>query len=72
MNPDLEYPNGVCLKLQLDSVKDIVGTFKNGTLDGQAKITYLNGARTIANFKNGIYFGLRRDWSSNETLNHVG
>ena len=61
----------VCLQTQLKQVKDIVGTFKNGTLDGPAKITYVCGKKTIANFKNGVYYGLRRDWSSNGTLNHI-
>ena len=61
----------VCLQIQLEQVKDIVGSFTNGTLDGPAKITYVSGKKTIANFKNGVYNGLRRDWSSDGTLNHV-
>ena len=61
----------VCLQIQLEQVKDIVGSFTNGTLDGPAKITYVSGKKTIANFKNGVYYGLRRDWSSDGTLNHV-
>ena len=71
INPDMESPFGVCIDSVKDTVKDIVGTFKNGTLEGVAKISYFDGAKTIANFKNGFYFGLRRDWSSNGTLKHV-
>ena len=71
INPDTEPPFGMCIEMGLDSVKDIVGTFKNGTLEGDAKISFFNGTKTIANFKNGLYFGLRRDWSSNGKLNHV-
>ena len=71
INPAVQPPSDVCLKLGLASVKEVVGTFKNGTLEGVAKITYLDGHKSIANFKNGVYYGHRRDWNSNGTLVQV-
>ena len=65
INPDAENPSDICLKIGLESVEDIVGTFKNGTLQGPAKIKFYNGAKIIANFKDGHFFGLRRDWLPN-------
>ena len=67
----MDHLINVCLQVQLKQVKDIEGSFTNGTLDGPAKITYVSSKKTIANFKNGVYYGLRRDWSSDGTLNHV-
>ena len=52
-------------------MKEVVGTFKNGTLEGVAKITYLDGHKIIASYKNGICYGHRRDWNSNGTLVQV-
>ena len=67
----MDHLINVCLQMQLKQVKDIEGSFTNGTLDGPAKITYVSSKKTIANFKNGVFYGLRRDWSSDGTLNHV-
>jgi antitoxin component YwqK of YwqJK toxin-antitoxin module len=67
----VQPPTDVCLKLGPASVKEIVGTFKDGTLEGVAKITYLDGHKIIANYKNGIVYGHRRDWNSNGTLVQV-
>ena len=52
----VQPPTDVCLKLGPASVKEVVGTFKNGTLEGVAKITYLDGHKSIANFKNHKQF----------------
>ena len=67
----MQPPTDVCLKLGLASVKEVVGTFKDGTLEGVAKITHLDSHKIIASFKNGIYYGHRRDWNSNGTLVQV-
>ncbi len=54
-----------------NNVKSVVGTFANGVLEGPAKLTYEDGSVKIANFKNGFFFGYRRDFGADAELNSV-
>jgi len=59
-------------KLLNQVVTEITGTFKGGVLHGVAKIALENGGIVIANFANGLFDGLRREWSPNGNLAFVG
>ncbi len=72
----LEHFNhlNVCLfrgKFRNAYVKEIVGTFQNGTLNGSGKMTFENGVTIISsNFQNGSCHGLQRIFN-NKTLESV-
>lgn len=54
----------ICLISSLKDIEEIDGNWKNGTLDGIATIRRENGTITIGNFKNGTFYGMKRDWSN--------
>ena len=51
---------------------EIIGTFSQGTLHGNAKITLADGKVVIANYINGMADGFRREWDQNGTLLYAG
>ena len=42
---------------------EVVGTFKNGLLDGQVKLKFSDNSSVIATFENGSQKGLLRNWN---------
>ena len=65
----------VCFKIsnfQGRGVKEIVGTFQNGSLHGLAKVTYLDNALSIGSYKNGKAHGYMRLFDANNTLQDAG
>ena len=42
---------------------EIIGTFKNGLLNGQVKMKFSDNSSTIATFENGSQRGLQRNWN---------
>ncbi len=52
-------------------IKSVVGTFVNGILEGSAKLTFNDGSATIANFKDGFFFGHRRDFGPDKMLSSL-
>ena len=53
-------------------IKDIIGNFKNGSLHGPAKITWVDNSTVISKFKNGYLHGYTRTWNSQGTLIKAG
>ncbi|XP_071749478.1 uncharacterized protein [Lepeophtheirus salmonis] len=49
-------------------IKSIVGTFVNGTIHGNAKVTFLGGNTNILTFNFGVPHGLNRVFNSNKSL----
>jgi len=67
--------SGTCItlsKLLGQDPVEIIGTFVNGVLHGNAKITLSDGKVVISNFANGLADGLRREWDENGNLIYVG
>ena len=66
---------GSCLQVNkingFDPV-EVVGTFSDGLLHGDAKILLEDGSVILSNFKFGLFDGLRRDWDSNGELSFLG
>ena len=65
----------VCFKasdFQGRGIKEIVGTFKNGSLHGLAKVTYMDNAFSIGSYKNGKAHGYRRVFDSKSSLIDAG
>ena len=62
---DLIGNNGV-------SLKEVIGTFKTGSLHGNAKLKWKDKSFSIATFKNGYIHGFQRSWDSNGNLVHAG
>lgn len=63
-----------CLKVGRilgQDIVEVIGTFVNGVLHGNAKFILGDGKVVIANYANGLAFGLRRDWDVNGTLTSV-
>ncbi len=54
------------------SIKEVVGSFKNGTLHGLGKITLSDKSVIIAHFRNGSYYGFYRKWDPTGTLQIAG
>jgi hypothetical protein len=50
----------------------VIGNFSNGLLNGSANIYLENGIVILADFKAGLFHGLRRDWDSNGELSFLG
>ena len=66
---------GTCIRLnkyQGHYPVEIVGTFVNGVLSGNAKIIFSNGKVMIAGFANGLAEGFRREWDESGNLSFVG
>ena len=51
---------------------EIVGTFVDGVLNGNAKIVFSNGKVMITSFAEGLSEGFRREWDENGNLTFVG
>ena len=65
----------ICFKLsniQAKDIKEIIGTFKNGSIHGLAKITYLDSSFCIGHYKNGKAHGYSRTFSSDNGLLDAG
>jgi antitoxin component YwqK of YwqJK toxin-antitoxin module len=63
--------SGICIKVGEifgNKIHEIVGTFVNGTLEGQVKIICGRELVVITGFKNGKFHGFYRSWDSNGTL----
>jgi antitoxin component YwqK of YwqJK toxin-antitoxin module len=70
-----EQTNEICLKVNKVLGRDpveIIGTFVNGTLNGNAKIVLHDGRIIIANYLNGLSDGFSREWNKNGTLEFAG
>ena len=63
--------NGTCLRYSLNNLREVVGNFQNGSLTGNAKLTFKNGEKIIVGLKNGVFYGLFRQWDANGVLNLV-
>ena len=75
LNADNSKTNEVCLKVNKVLGRDpveIIGTFSNGTLNGNAKIVLHDGRVIIANYINGLSDGFAREWNKNGTLEFAG
>jgi len=73
--PHITDDISVCLKANQvlgSTPKEIVGTFVNGLLHGNAKITLLSGEIVLANYVDGLSDGLRREWNIDGILTFVG
>ena len=46
----------------------MIGTFKNGYLQGTATLHYLDNTTLISNFEKGFPIGMKRSWTSNNKL----
>ena len=49
-------------------LSEVVGTFKNGTLEGIAKVKYSDNTTFISNFEHGHPVGMKRTWTSKNNL----
>ena len=66
---------GTCIRLykyQGHYPVEIVGSFVNGVLSGNAKIIFSNGKVIIAGFAKGLAEGFRREWDESGNLTFVG
>ena len=50
---------------------NIVGTFKNGSFSGPAKVTFQDGTKLISEFKNGSPAGFSRKFNKDGSLIEV-
>ena len=65
----------VCLKasfFQGKGIKEIAGTFKNGSLHGLAKVTYTDNSLSIGSYKNGKVHGYKREFDPKNNLLDAG
>ena len=53
-------------------IKEVIGTFRNGSLYGQAKITYIDNAISIGHYRNGKADGFIRMFNTRNRLVDVG
>ena len=53
-------------------VGEVLGTFRNGLLNGMAKIKWEDNSTSISRFYNGRLHGFHRTWDSKENLVHAG
>ena len=51
--------------------KELIGTFVNGLLEGQAKFVLADGQLLIGTYANGAADGLRRTWNPDGDLTAV-
>ena len=75
LNAENTKTNEICLKVNKVLGRDpieIIGTFSNGTLNGNAKIVLHDGRVIIANYINGLSDGFAREWDKNRTLEFAG
>ena len=65
----------VCFKArdyQDREIREVIGTFKNGSLHGRAKVTYKDNSFYIGNYKNGKAQGYGRTFDSENNLLDAG
>ena len=69
---ELKIENKTCIRQNSESplkkVSEVVGTFKNGQLEGTAKVTYADNTSLVSNFEHGHPVGMRRTWTSKNNL----
>ena len=66
---ELKSKNKTCF-INAAGVKEVVGSFVNGTISGPAKVSLKNGNVIISTFVNGTPLGPKRLWiSSQDKLN---
>ena len=74
-SPVLRIENGTCVRQNLETdskiVSKVVGTFRNGQLEGTAKVKYSDNTTLISYFEQGCPFGMRRTWTSKNDLHEV-
>ena len=74
-NDEFKYNDETCFKMPIykgSTIASIVGNWKNGSLDGNAKVTLKSKEVIVASFRNGLLHGLRRDFDANGTLRYLG
>ena len=65
----------ICFKAhdhQGREIKEIIGTFKNGSIHGLTKVTYTDNSFHIGHYKNGKAQGYGRTFDSDNNLRDVG
>ena len=65
----------ICFKArdsQEREIREVIGTFKNGSLHGRAKVTYKDNSFYIGNYKNGKAQGYGRTFDSENNLLDAG
>ena len=71
-----EFRNrNICYDLILNdgvALKEVVGTFINGSLHGNAKLKWEDNSFSISKFHNGYIHGFQRIWDSNGNLLQAG
>ena len=74
-SPVLRIENGTCVRQNLETdskiVSKVVGTFRNGQLEGTAKVKYSDNTTLISYFEQGCPFGMKRTWTSKNDLHEV-
>ena len=72
---ELKMGNKTCIQQNSESptkkLSEVVGTFKNGTLEGIAKVKYSDNTTFISNFEHGHPVGMKRTWTLNNNLHDV-
>ena len=72
---NLNSDGEACLKVNNiigKEIKELIGTFVDGLLHGNAKIVFTNGNVIIANCERGLFDGLQRTWDEQGNLMQVG
>ena len=79
--PDIEKDNfferNICYEMyqkyemKNSDVKEIIGTFKNGSLEGTSKIKFYDNSTIISKFKDGYLHGFYRFWDGTGRLESV-
>ena len=80
-SPDIEktslFDGNICYEmyenyeLKNSGVKEIIGTFKNGSLEGTSKIKFYDNSTIISKFKDGYLHGFYRFWDGTGRLESV-
>ena len=69
---ELKIENKTCIQQNSESpikkVSEVIGTFKNGLLEGTAKLKYSDNTTLVSNFEYGYPTGMRRTWTSKNNL----
>ena len=52
-------------------VKEIIGTFKNSSLEGTSKIKFIHNSTIISKFKDGYLHGFYRSWNGTGCLDSI-
>ena len=72
---ELRMENSTCIQQNLErvgeTVSKVVGTFRNGQLEGIAKVKYSDNTTLISYFEQGCPFGMKRTWTSNNDLHEI-